>query len=46
MSPAPSTELTGSMATSALVGGLPVPGVSLRIGQNDTEVDRQVTEEE
>ena len=35
-----------SMATSALIGGLPVPGVEMRIGQLEIEVDRVVTIDE
>lgn len=34
------------MATSALIGGLPVEGVELRIGSYDTEIDRVITERE
>ena len=35
-----------SMATSALIGGLPVSGVALKIGQMEVEVDRAVSSEE
>ena len=34
------------MGTSALIGGLPVSGVEMRIGQNEIEVDREVAEQE
>ena len=35
-----------SIATSALIGGIPVPGVEMRIGQMEIEVDRVVTTDE
>lgn len=34
------------MATTALVGGLPGAGSEIRIGQLDTEVDREVSFDE
>jgi len=39
-------EAYDSMATSALIGGLPESGNELRIGQYECEVDNEITVEE